>query len=60
MSGMHAHTAEDRHKQATDPAKAETDDIKRARERPPRLRTMLIAGGLLLIAVAGGWWIATL
>ena len=60
MSGTHAHTARDRAKQATDPDKAATDDPKRARERPPRLRTMLITAGLLLIAIAGGWWIATL
>ena len=60
MSGTHAHTARDRHKQATDPEKAATDDAKRARERPPRLRTMLIAGGLLLLAIAGAWLLATL
>ncbi len=60
MSGMHAHTVEDRHKQATDTEKAETDDVKRARERPTRLRAMLLGGGLVLVAIAGGWFIATL
>ena len=60
MSGTHAHTVEDRHEQATDPDKAATEAPKIRRVRPIRARTLAIGGALVIAAITGGWWIATL